>query len=331
MILDAALANLLSPVILCFVLGLIAGAVKSDLEVPAAIAKGLSLYLMLAIGLKGGWSLAASGAGWSAAPALLVAALLSLMLPLPAYAALRGLLKLDQPTAAAIAAHYGSISIVTFASAQTFLNQQAVGFEGYVVAMVAIMETPAIVTGIYLAHRGTRPAADGSAAPAAAHRENLVREVLFNGSVMLLVGGLLIGWATGARGEAEVKPFFSDLFKGALCLFLLDIGLTVARRGAALKRLTAGLISFGLLMPLVSASAGLGAGLMLGLSVGGVTMLMLLCASASYIAVPAAMRLAVPKADPAIYMTLSLAVTFPFNIVLGVPLYYAVARWSLGG
>ncbi len=330
MIVDAALANLLSPVILCFVLGLIAGAVKSDLEVPAAIAKGLSLYLMLAIGLKGGWSLAASGAGWSAAPALLVAALLSLALPLPAYAALRGLLKLDQPTAAAIAAHYGSISIVTFASAQTFLNQQAVGFEGYVVAMVAIMETPAIVTGIYLAHRGTRPAV-GESAPATAHRDNLVREVLFNGSVMLLVGGLLIGWATGARGEAEVKPFFSDLFKGALCLFLLDIGLTVARRGAALKRLTVGLISFGLLMPLVSASAGLSAGLMLGLSVGGVTMLMLLCASASYIAVPAAMRLAVPKADPAIYMTLSLAVTFPFNIVVGVPLYYAVARWSLGG
>ncbi len=330
MILDAALANLLSPIILCFVLGLVAGAVKSDLEVPAPIAKGLSLYLMLAIGLKGGWSLAASGAGWSAAPALLVAALLSLTLPLPAYAALRALLKLDQPTAAAIAAHYGSISIVTFASAQTFLTQQAIGFEGYVVAMVAIMETPAIVTGIYLAHRGTRPTA-GGAAPAAAHRDNLMREVLFNGSVMLLVGGLLIGWATGARGEAEVKPFFSDLFKGALCLFLLDIGLTVARRGAALKRLTLGLISFGLLMPLVSASAGLAAGLILGLSLGGVTLLMLLCASASYIAVPAAMRLAVPKADPAIYMTLSLAVTFPFNIVLGVPLYYAVARWTLGG
>ena len=330
MILDAALANLLSPIILCFVLGLVAGAVKSDLEVPAPIAKGLSLYLMLAIGLKGGWSLAASGAGWSAAPALLVAALLSLILPLPAYAALRSLLKLDQPTAAAIAAHYGSISIVTFASAQTFLAQQAVGFEGYVVAMVAIMETPAIVTGIYLAHRGAQAKA-GEAGPGGAHRDHLLREVLFNGSVMLLVGGLLIGWATGARGEAEVKPFFSDLFKGALCLFLLDIGLTVARRGAALKRLTLGLISFGLIMPLVSASAGLGAGLILGLSLGGVTLLMLLCASASYIAVPAAMRLAVPKADPAIYMTLSLAVTFPFNIVLGVPLYYAAARWAIGG
>jgi hypothetical protein len=330
MILDAALANLLSPIILCFVLGLVAGAVKSDLEVPAPIAKGLSLYLMLAIGLKGGWSLAASGAGWSAAPALLVAALLSLTLPLPAYAALRSLLKLDQPTAAAIAAHYGSISIVTFASAQTFLAQQAVGFEGYVVAMVAIMETPAIVTGIYLAHRGTQAKA-GETGPGGAHRDHLLREVLFNGSVMLLVGGLLIGWATGARGEAEVKPFFSDLFKGALCLFLLDIGLTVARRGAALKRLTLGLIGFGLIMPLVSASAGLGAGLILGLSLGGVTLLMLLCASASYIAVPAAMRLAVPKADPAIYMTLSLAVTFPFNIVLGVPLYYAAARWAIGG
>lgn len=329
MILDAALANLLSPIILCFVLGLVAGAVKSDLEVPAPIAKGLSLYLMLAIGLKGGWSLAASGAGWSAAPALLVAALLSLFLPLPAYAALRGLLKLDQPTAAAIAAHYGSISIVTFASAQTFLAQQAVGFEGYIVAMVAIMETPAIVTGIYLAHRGTRTL--GSEGPSATHRDHLLREVLFNGSVMLLVGGLLIGWVSGARGEAEVKPFFNDLFKGALCLFLLDIGLTVARRGAALKRLTVGLIGFGVIMPLVSASTGLGAGLLLGLSLGGVTLLMLLCASASYIAVPAAMRLAVPKADPAIYMTLSLAVTFPFNIILGVPLYYAVARWAVGG
>ncbi|KJV08520.1 membrane protein [Elstera litoralis] len=329
MILDAALANLLSPIILCFVLGLVAGAVKSDLEVPAPIAKGLSLYLMLAIGLKGGWSLAASGAGWSAAPALLVAALLSLMLPLPAYAALRSLLKLDQPTAAAIAAHYGSISIVTFASAQTFLAQQAVGFEGYVVAMVAIMETPAIVTGIYLAHRGAKAAGDRG--PETSHRDHLLREVLFNGSVMLLVGGLLIGWATGARGEADVKPFFNDLFKGALCLFLLDIGLTVARRGAAMKRLTVGLVGFGVVMPLMSATAGLGAGLLLGLSLGGVTLLMLLCASASYIAVPAAMRLAVPKADPAIYMTLSLAVTFPFNIVLGVPLYYAVARWAVGG
>ncbi len=323
MILDAAAANLLSPLILCFVLGLIAGAVKSDLEIPAPIAKGLSIYLMLAIGLKGGWSLAASGVGWAVAPALLAAALLSLLLPLPAYAALRGFLRQDQATAAAIAAHYGSISIVTFASAQAFLAQQAIAHEGYIVAMVAIMETPAIVTGIYLAHRGT------TATPS--HQDNLLREVLFNGSVMLLVGGLLIGWATGARGEAEVKPFFSDLFKGALCLFLLDIGLTVARRGAALRRLTPGLIGFGLMMPLVAACAGLATGAALGLSLGGVTLLMLLCASASYIAVPAAMRLAVPKADPAIYMTLSLAVTFPFNITVGVPLYFATARFFLGG
>lgn len=322
MILDAAATNLLSPLILCFVLGLIAGAVKSDLEVPAPIAKGLSLYLMLAIGLKGGWSLAGSGVGWAAAPALLAAAGLSLLLPLPAYTFLRFGLGQDRPTAAAVAAHYGSISIVTFASAQAFLTQQGIGHEGYIVAMVAIMETPAIVTGIYLAQRGTTETNR--------HRGDLMREVLFNGSVMLLIGGLLIGWLTGGRGEAEVRPFFVDLFKGALCLFLLDIGLTVARRGAALRQLKAGLIAFGLMMPPVAAAAGLGTGLLLGLSLGGVTLLMLLCASASYIAVPAAMRLAVPKADPAIYMTLSLAVTFPFNITLGVPLYFAVARWALG-
>ncbi len=328
MLLDAALANLLTPMTLCFALGIFAGAVKSDLEIPEQFAKSLSLYLMLAIGLKGGWSLAESGVDWRAAAALLLAAAVSFLMPLPAYGFLRAS-GTGQADAAAISAHYGSISIVTFATGQQYLVAIGQSHEGILAAMVAVMETPAIITGILIARRV------GAITPPSrqtgSHRDALLREVFFNGSVLLLLGGFLIGWATGPKAMASVGPFFIDPFKGALCIFLLDMGLLVARRARGFGSLKLAQIAFGFYMPLLGAALGLALSLPLGLSVGGATLFALLCASASYIAVPAAMRLAVPKANPALYVGLSLGVTFPFNVMIGVPLYHAVAQALIQG
>lgn len=319
--LDLALTNLASPMVLCFVLGLAAGLLRSDLDVPDAIAKGLALFLMLSIGLQGGWKLADSGANIGIAGHLLVAVLASFLMPVPAFFYLRRVAGLDRDTAAAVSAHYGSISVVTFAIGSQFVTAQGLGFEGHIVAMVALMETPAIITGILLA-RGRADAASETGED----RDHLMREVLVNGSVMLLVGGFLIGWAGGAEGKAAVAPFFLDPFKGALCLFLLDMGLVVARRSGGFKVLRPSVLVFGIAMPLIGGTLGAGLGTLMGLSLGGTTLFAVLCASASYIAVPAAMRLALPKANPALYVSLSLGVTFPFNVVIGIPTYFALAE-----
>lgn len=318
---DAALANLLSPMILAFALGLGAGLLRSDLEIPDAIAKGLSIYLMFAIGLKGGAELAAAPSALAAVPSLFAALALSFLMPLVAFALLKPLSAMPAVDRAAVAAHYGSVSVVTFATGTEFLRAAGIGFEGYVVAMLALMETPAIVTGLLLA----RWAAPAAGARARLVEPDVLREVLLNGSIVLLVGGFLIGWLSGPQGLDAVGPFFVDPFKGVLCLFLLDMGLLVARRFAGFEVLGPGLVLFGLSMPLIGAALGLLTGMALGLSVGGVTLVMVLAASASYIAVPAAMRMALPKADPSIYVSLSLGVTFPFNIVAGIPLYYGLA------
>jgi hypothetical protein len=310
--------------VLFFALGFAAALARSDLAVPDALSKALSLYLMLAIGVKGGIAIAAPGGADGLLPALLAGIALSFLLPIPAYAALRGVTRLDRPTAAAVAGHYGSVSVVTFAAGMAAVEANGLCAEAFLPAVLAAMETPAILTALLLAQRGGK-------ARKPKDRSKLLREVLLNGSVVLLLGSFAIGWIGGARAQASLSPFVEGLFQGVLCLFLLDLGLLAARQlRAAPTALDARLVAFGLIMPLFGAAFGLGAGMVAGLSPGGVALMAVLSGSASYIAVPAAMRLALPEADPGVYVTLSLAVTFPFNVVLGIPLYIALAQRLAG-
>lgn len=317
-ILALAGANLLTPMILCFALGLAAALARSELSVPEAAAKALSIYLLFAIGFKGGVSVADHGLDGRLISALVAGVILSFALPFAAFAMLRVLTRLSATDAAAVAAHYGSISIVTFVTATSVLTSQGIASEGYMVAVAAAMEAPAIISALYLATR-----AGGSAEKMDAE---LWREILLNGSIVLLIGSFAIGLITGAEGMARIESFIVSPFQGVLCLFLLDMGL-VAGRGLRASRgvLTAGALAFGVLMPVLGAAAGLAAGMILGLSTGGVALMMTLSASASYIAVPAAMRVALPEANPSVYLTLSLGVTFPFNLTLGIPAYVAIA------
>ena len=323
-IFELAAANLLSPIILSFALGVAAALARSDLNFPEAIAKGMSLYLLFAIGFKGGASVAGHGVDAQLVGSLIAGTLLSAGLPFIAYGLLRVMTKLSALDAAAVAAHYGSISIVTFVAATSVLDAQGIGSEGYMVAVAAAMEAPAIVAALWLVSRST-PGGGGMSG-------ELMREILLNGSIVLLVGAFLIGVVTGAEGKAEIDAFITAPFKGVLCLFLLDMGL-VAGRGLrnAKGTLTGAVVLFGLTMPVIGAAFGLAAGAVLGLSTGGVALMMVLSASASYIAVPAAMRVALPEANPAVYLTLSLGITFPFNLTIGIPLYIAVAQATLGG
>ena len=316
-ILDLAAQNLISPVILSFVLGLAAAFFRSDLSFPEAIAKGMSLYLLFAIGFKGGAGVAAHGVAARLVSALVAGVVLSLSLPLLAFALLRSMTKMSVTDAAAVAAHYGSISIVTFVAATALLASQGIASEVYMVAVAAAMEAPAIASALWLVARrggGERMNAE------------LVREIMLNGSIVLLVGSFLIGWITGDDGLKQIESFIVSPFKGVLCLFLLDMGL-VAGRGlrSGQAALSGGAIVFALIMPPLGACFGLLAALLLGLSLGGTVLMMVLAASASYIAVPAAMRVALPEANPTLSLSLSLGITFPFNLMVGIPLYLAVA------
>jgi hypothetical protein len=317
-LLQLGLGNLLSPMVLSFALGAAAAALRSDLVVPEAVGRGLAIYLMFSIGFKGGAALASGGVGPEVLAGLAAAAALSFAMPFLAFALLRAGTRTGPVDAAAVAAHYGSISVVTFVAATQFLVGQGIRYEGYIVAMMAVMETPAIVSGLLLARR-----AGGGGSPFSG---DLVREILLNASVVLLVGGFLIGWATGERGLAAVSPLVVDLFNGLLCFFLLDMGLLVARQLRGLGRIDKRMLAFGLYMPPIGAALGMAVAAVLGLSLGGAVLLAVLAASASYIAVPAAMRLALPEANPALYVTLSLGVTFPLNVIVGIPVYYAAAR-----
>jgi uncharacterized protein len=319
--LDLALANLLSPIVLSFVLGLGAALARSDLSVPEAVAKGISIYLLFAIGFKGGVSLAEHGIDLTLGLSLLAGVVLSFALPLIGFAMLRILSGMSRTDAAAVTGHYGSISIVTFVAGTTVLKDAGIASEGYMVAVAAAMEAPAILSALWLISKGSEET-DMSA--------DLWREILLNGSIVLLLGAFAIGIATGTDGLARIESFIVSPFQGVLCIFLLDMGLIAGRGLRQAGVLDRGAIAFGLLMPLVGASAGFLAALLVGLSTGGTMLLMTLSASASYIAVPAAMRVAVPQANPSIYLTLALAVTFPFNLVLGIPLYLTVAQ-SLTG
>ena len=321
-ILSLAGANLISPIILSFALGLLAALARSDLTIPEAVAKGMSIYLLFAIGFKGGVAVSAHGIDQTLVLALLAGLVLSCALPLLAFALLRVMTGLSAVDAAAVAAHYGSISIVTFVAATSVLEGRMISPEGYMVAVAAVMEAPAILSALWLV---ARSGGDARMEP------GLIRELLLNGSIVLLVGAFFIGAITGEKGFAEISAFIDAPFKGVLCLFLLDMGL-IAGRGLRQSRgvLGLGAVGFAIAMPLVSAMIGLGVGALIGLSLGGVVLMMVLCASASYIAVPAAMRVALPEANPAVYLTLSLGVTFPFNLTLGIPLYLAIAQAVTG-
>ncbi|MCA3449332.1 MAG: sodium-dependent bicarbonate transport family permease [Rhodobacter sp.] len=314
--------NLLSPMILCFALGLLAALARSDLSVPEAAAKALSIYLLFAIGFKGGAAVGDHGIGFGLVSALAAGVLLSIALPFVAFGLLRVLTQFSVADAAAVAAHYGSISIVTFVTATSVLEGRGISSEGYMVAVAAAMEAPAIISALWIVAKAGEGADVDS---------DLWREILLNGSIVLLVGSFVIGLLTGSEGLARIESFIVSPFQGVLCLFLLDMGL-VAGRGLRTsgRVLGAGAILFGVLMPLIGAAAGLLMGAGLGLSAGGLALLMTLAASASYIAVPAAMRVALPEANPSLYLTLSLGVTFPFNLTVGIPLYVALANAVVG-
>jgi hypothetical protein len=326
------LQNLLSAPVLFFFLGILGVLVGSDLEIPSPLPKLFSLYLLLAIGFKGGMELAHSGLGPQVLLTVGAAVAMSLLVPLTSFLFLR--LRLDGYNAAAIAASYGSISAVTFITAESFLNVVEVNFDGFMVAALALMESPAIVVGVILA-RLSAPAED---AENAADQQNgggslrwreILQEAFLNGSVYLLIGSLVIGYVVAAfspAGLAKMDPFTEKLFYGALCFFLLDMGIVAAQRLRDLKQAGAFLIGFSLLAPPLHALLGLLVSVLLGLSQGNTLLFMVLCASASYIAVPAAMRMTVPQANPSLYISTALGLTFPFNVVIGIPLYMALTR-----
>ena len=304
----------LDPVIWFFVLGIVAGLARADLRLPAAIYEFVSTVLLLAIGLKGGVELARDSGGMPLLEAGGIL-LLGFVLPVPAYLAAVYVGRLRRADAASLAAHYGSVSVGTFAVVMGYLATRGIAFEARAPVWVVLLEVPAILAGIVLARGVTADVAWG----------HLLRELFLGRSIVLLLGGLAIGWLAGPDGSASIQPLFFDLFKGILALFLLEMGLIAAAQMPTLRKHGLFLLAFGILTPLAFAVVGAALGRALGLSTGGVAVLATLSASASYIAAPAAIRTAVPEANPALSLTASLAVTFPFNIIVGIPIYERLA------
>ncbi|WP_255548170.1 sodium-dependent bicarbonate transport family permease [Erythrobacter ani] len=321
---ETAIQTFTSPVVLFFVLGLLAAFARSDLAIPESIAKAMSLYLMAAIGIKGGVAVAKSGIDATVMSALGAGILAGFLLPFFAYAVLKTFGKLDRINSGAVAAHYGSISVVTFVTAVEILTGQAREPGGYMVAVMAAMEAPAILSGLLLA-RGLGSKDEGSQSTG-----EMFHEVFTNSSIVLLLGAFAIGMIGGAEGFAPVSPFFEAGFKGVLCIFLLDMGLIAARRVMDSRSITWRLTAIAIFLPLVNGVVGTALGVGIGLDAGSAAALGVLCASASYIAVPAAMRLALPEADPGIYLTMSLSITFPFNVLINIGIISAFAAYLTG-
>jgi hypothetical protein len=313
--LSLVISNFLNPPILFFFLGVTSVLVKSDLEIPAPIPKLFSLYLLLAIGFKGGVELAKSGVSQAVVLTLVLAIIMSALVPVYTFFILR--LKFDPYNSAAIAATYGSISAVTFITASSFLSALKIPFDGYMVAALALMESPAIIVGLILVNLFAYKKGESSET----NWPEVLQEAFLNSSVFLLVGSLLIGILTGEHGGKVLKPFTTDIFYGVLTFFLLDMGLVAARRIKDLQKTGAFLIAFAILIPLFNAAIGLLIARSINMPQGNALLFTVLCASASYIAVPAAMRMTVPEANPSLYISSALAVTFPFNILIGIPLY----------
>ena len=322
---SALSANLLSPAVLFFALGLVAAVLRSDLKFPEALYVTLTIYLLTALGFKGGVAINEAGIATVFLPALAAMAL-GAAIPLWIYPLLRYGGKFRPVDAAAIAAHYGSVSAVTFIAATNYLKSIDVPYENYATAFLAVMESPAIVVGVLLG----KMSVGRQDSVFAGSWKKLLHEVLFGRSVLLLVGGLVVGALCGQAGMDKVGPFFVTPFQGVLALFLLEMGLVAGGRLGDLRKVGPFLIAFGLMLPLVHGMLGVLLGQATGLSLGGCTLLGVLAASASYIAAPAAMRLSLPEANPALYLTASLAITFPFNLTVGIPIYYGFARFVLG-
>ncbi len=310
----------MDPIVLFFALGLIAGLAKSDLRVPAAVYELLSILLLLTIGLKGGVELAKTSL-LAVLPQMIAVLAMGFVLPLLLYPIGRLLGRLNRADAGSLAAHYGSVSVATFAVGVAFLAEKNVEYDSQLPLFLVLLEIPAILVGIILA-KGLRQQSNWPA---------LLHDVFFGKSILLLVGGLLIGWIAGAEGLSSIEPLFFDLFKGILALFLMEMGLIASLQLGALRKTGLFLVLFGILAPLPMGAIGALVGLSLGLSVGGTMLLATLAGSASYIAAPAAIRIAVPDANPSLSLTASLGVTFPFNIFVGIPAYFALAnalhRW----
>lgn len=309
----------LDPIVLFFVLGLFAGLARTELRLPPAIYEFISVLLLLSIGLKGGVELSRQPI-LSLVPGMFGVVVMGGAIALLAYPVLRYLGRFEQADAASISAHYGSVSVGTYAVAVAYLSSRMISFEEYMPLFLVLLEIPAIVVGVILAHGIGRDTEWGQ----------MAHEVLLGKSIVLLVGGLLIGWIAGPTNMESIEPLFFDLFKGILALFLLEMGLIAAAQVGSLRRYGLFLVLFGILMPLFSSLVGGALGWALGLSAGGVMLLATMAASASYIAVPAAMRLTVPEANPTLSLAASLGVTFPFNILLGIPLYLELANWIHG-
>lgn len=314
------IANLTSPPVLAFALGLLAVLVKGDLRLPDPIYQGLSIYLLLGIGIKGGVALRQSELSDVAVPAL-ATIVLGLLIPVLAFLVSGKITKLSEVDRGALAAHYGSTSLVTFTAALVFLEQSSIQYEGFVTTLLALLEIPGIIVGLMLGSRHLKRDISWG--------ESL-QEIFSSRSILLLVGGLVLGFATGTIGYAKIEPFFGALFVGMLTLFLLEMGTLAGRRMRDVKSAGIGLVAFAILFPIVSGVLGVVFGYASGLSMGGAAVLGILAASASYIAAPAAVRLALPEANPGIYLSASLGITFPFNLTIGIPLIVLAAK-SLEG
>ena len=333
--------SLLDPAVLFFVFGVLAGLMRSNLEIPPAISKFLSLYLLMALGLKGGFALSQSGLTQSVATSLGLAVLLAIVVPLLGYLVLRRML--SGFDAAAIAATYGSVSAVTFVTAVQYLETHSIPFGGHMAAAMALMESPAIILAVLMANALRQKAASqatlqvgGAQVSAVDQSANLpplrkvLHESLTDGAQLLLLGAMLVGLVSGDAGKEAMQPFSGDLFKGMLAFFLLDMGLMTARNLPQLRGQSPWLMAYAVLGPLTHATLALGLARLCGVALGDTILLMVLAASASYIAVPAVVRHAIPEANPSLYFSLSLGITFPLNILFGIPIYSQVAHWASG-
>lgn len=331
---ETLLSNIMHPPVLFFFLGLMAIAVKSDLEIPPQIGKFLSLYLLFDIGIKGGEELFHSGFSPVVVKVMAACLILSFVTPFIVYKVLR--VKLDVYNAGAIAATYGSISAVTFATTVSFLESSGINFGGYMVAGMALMESPAIVAGLILIGIGLKKEFKGRDLKLAEEvtpqrgMGSILHEAFFNGSVFLLVGSLVIGILSGSAGEEELEPFVTGIFKGMLSFYMLDMGLLAGKRLGELRKSGPYLVMFALLYPILFSFLGMGVSYLIGLEPGDALLLTVLTASASYIAVPAAMRISVPKANMSLLLPMSLGITFTFNVTIGIPMFYSLITsfWS---
>lgn len=335
-ILQPLLPGLLSPMVLAFVLGIIATLVRSDLQVPKPLHAALTIYLLFAIGLKGGAKLDGVNPADFTGP-MLAALALCVVIPVWSYHILRRLGRFDPVNAGALAAHYGSVSVVTFGACLAFLEMRQVAHEPFLPALLAVMEVPGILMALWLVRRAhPTPAAVSAGALAFVPNAQpgdwtrVVHELLTSKGIVLLLGGMAIGLVTGKKGFEQVAPLFDTPFRGVLMLFLLEIGLVTGRRLRDLRTAGPFLCAFAIIMPLLHGLLGVALGHWTGLGVGGATTLGTLAASASYIAAPAAVRVALPAANPAFYLTSALAITFPFNVMVGIPAYFAFAGWLAG-